>query len=135
MSLDLTLIENTSDIDCIEDFKPHMPLVYGRTALVQRLARRLITPRGRFIYWPNYGTDMRRFLLSKVSPGAIAQAAKKECMKDEQVEACNVSAEVQENGRRLILNIEVEDAEGPFTFTLNIDDAAANLVKLQEEAT
>lgn len=134
MLLDLTDIANTSDIDCLEDMKPHMPMVSGRTALLQRLARRLITPRGKFIFWPNFGTDLRRFLLTKTSPGAIAQAAKKECVKDEQVEQCLVTAQLTDSGRMLVLDIEIEDADGPFTFTLTIDDAALNLVRLQEEA-
>lgn len=134
MAVDLSVINGTTDVDCLEDFKANMPIVRGRRALVQRLARRLITPRGKLPYWPNYGTDLRQFLLSKVGPGAIAQAAHKECMKDEQVENCSVRPDVTDSGRMIVLDIEVEDATGPFSFTLSITEAALNLVRLQEQA-
>lgn len=128
---DLTKIENTVDIFCISDFRPEMPTVSGRTALAHRLARRLTTPRGRFKWWPKFGTDLLEFALSKAAPSAIASAAESECLKDEQVDDVTVTAELQNGGRLLHLTIEVTDAAGPFVFTLTITEAAATLIKLQ----
>lgn len=128
---DLTKIEGTVDIDCVDDLKPHMPSVSGRLALAQRLARRLTTPRGRLPFWPNFGTDLRQFLLSKTRSEQISAAAEDECVKDEQVESVTIQTEILRDGRELNLTIFVTDAEGPFRFTLEIADAKANLLALQ----
>lgn len=128
---DLTKIDATTDVACVEDFLPDMPTVSGRVALMHRLARRLQTQRGRFIWWPNFGTDLRVFLLSKTPPAAIASAADAECRKDEQVINVTTSVEVLDSGRALHLTIQVTDATGPFAFTLTITQAAASLVALQ----
>ena len=131
---DLSKIENTIDVFCIDEFLPDMPLVSGRTACAHRLARRLSTPRGRFPWWPRFGTDLRQYLLSKATPEAIASAAESECLKDEQVDSVKVRAEVQNGGRQIHLVIEVTDAAGPYVFTLTITDAAATLIELQNAA-
>jgi hypothetical protein len=131
---DLTQIEGTIDVFCIEDMLPDMPAVSGRTACAHRLARRLTTPRGRFPWWPKFGTDLRAYLLSKATPEAIASAAEFECLKDEQVDRVKVRAEVQDSGRRIHLVIEVTDAAGPYVFTLTITTAAATLIQLQNAA-
>lgn len=131
---DLTKIDATVGVFCLEDFRPDMPPVSGRVALAHRLALRLQTPRGRFKPWPKFGTDMRQFLLSKAQPSAIASAAEAECMKDEQVDDASVKAELRDHGRQLRLIITVTDAAGPFTFTLLISQAAAELINLQSAA-
>lgn len=131
---DLTTIDATIDIACVEDFLPDMPTVSGRVALMHRLARRLQTQRGRFKWWPNFGTDLRIFLLSKAPPAAIAAAADAECRKDEQVKNVTTSVEVLDSGRRLHLTIQVTDAAGPFAFTLTITQATATLIALQTAA-
>jgi hypothetical protein len=112
-----------------------MPEVRGRVALAHRLARRLTTPRGRFRFWPNFGTDMRRYLLSKVPSSQISQDAAQECEKDEQVESVIVRVQhVDFDQRELSLDIEIIDAEGPFTFTMSISDARVSLIGLQQQA-
>lgn len=131
---DLTKIAATTDLFCIEDMRPDMPIVSGRAALAQRLARRLQTPRGRFKWWPLFGTDLRAYLLTKTPARQVASAAEAECAKDEQVESVSVSAEIQNNGRQIHLVILVTDVAGPFQFTLTIDDAVAKLIILQGES-
>lgn len=131
---DLTKIDGTTDISCVQDFLPDMPVVSGRTALAHRLARRLQTPRGRFPFWPNFGTDLRAFLLTKASATSIASAAESECLKDEQVDSVTAKAEFLNFGRALHLTLLVTDAAGPFVFTLTIDEAIATLIQLQNAA-
>lgn len=128
---DLSLIENTVDVYGVDDFLPHMPEVRGRLALGHRLARRLTCPRGRVPWLPNDGTDLRLYLLAKKTPGEIAQAAKLECLKDEQVERVTASVEVLGSGTQMILTLIVEDAAGPFKLTLTIDVAAETLIALE----
>lgn len=132
-----------TDISCVDDFSLQMESVTGRLCLAQALARRLVTPRGRFSWldsdgvtihgWPEYGLDLRAFLLSKATPQSIARAAEAECLKDERVQAVDVAV-VQDTSTTLAITIAVTDADGTFTFTLSIDEAKASLVSLQEAA-
>ncbi|HMJ52394.1 MAG TPA: hypothetical protein VK540_09965 [Polyangiaceae bacterium] len=126
----------TVDVYCIDDFLAHMPSVTGRVALAHRLCRRLTTPRGRFRFWPNFGTDMRRYLLSKVPSSQIASDAAQECEKDEQVESVTVTVErVDFDQRELTLDLQVVDAAGPFEFTMTIGEARLTLIGLQALAS
>lgn len=131
---DLTKIEGTVGLWSLGDFKPEMPLVSGRVALIHRLCVRLQTPRGRFPWWPNFGTDMVAFLNSKMRPSAIAAAAQAECEKDEQVDRVIADAVYEDNGRAIRLRLTVFDAAGPFTFTLLIEQANLSLIELQAAA-
>ncbi len=128
-------IADTVDIDCVSDLSPHMPTVSGRVALAQRLARRLSTPRGKIPFWPNFGTDMAEFLGSKVPTWRIANAARLECEKDEQVEEVTVTAEILSGGRSIKLLVAVTTVEGDtFKFTMTLSEAAATLIELQSAA-
>lgn len=125
-------LDETIDVHCIDDFLAHMPTVKGRVALAHRLARRLITPRGAFRFWPNFGTDMRRYLLTKVPFHVIASDAQQECEKDEQVESVEVTVEALDfDQRELTLTLLVVDAQGPFEFTMTIGEARTTLIGLQ----
>lgn len=131
---DLTAISGTVGIWSLGDFRPDMQRVSGETALVHRLCVRLQTPRGRFPWWPNFGTDIAQFLLSKATPQQIAAAAEAECKKDEQVKSVRAFAEISDGGRKIILRIRVVTATGPFTLTLDITQARLSLVSLQTAA-
>lgn len=122
----------TVDVYCIDDFLPHMPAISGRVAHAHCLARRLITPRGRFRFWPNFGTDLRRYLLSKVPVSVIAADAAQECEKDERTESASVEVtHVDFDSRELDIKITIVDAQGPFEFTMSISDARVNLIGMQ----
>lgn len=131
---DLTDISATTGIWCLTDFRPEMTVVSGRTKLLQRLVVRLQTARGRFPWWPNFGTDLRQFLLTKARASAIAAAAEAECLKDEQVDDVQARAEIQLEGKEIRLGLTVLDAEGPFSFTLQIEQAKLTLIELQAAA-
>jgi hypothetical protein len=132
---DLTTdISQTKGFWSLGDFRPTMPLVSGRTALIHRLCVRWQTPRGRFPWWPNFGTDLTQYLLSKTSPSAIAAAAEAEGRKDEQVERIQVTAATEDSGRRIRLSVVVVDSAGPFRFTLTVDQAALTLIEVQAAA-
>ncbi len=127
---DLTTIDGTIDVYCIDDFKSTMPLVSGREALAQRLVRRITTKPGQLPFWPDDGIDVRDALLSKRRPEDIAQEVKSECLKDEQVTNIEVDAQLSNDGRDLTIKFSVTDGDAPFTFTLLIDDAKTRLVDL-----
>ncbi len=126
-------IDATTDVYCIDDFDPTMPTVSGRVALVQRLARRLQTPTGKFPFWdPDDGFDVLQVLLSKASPGFITSQVQIQCLKDEQVETCSATL-ILTAPNTYKLTVAVTDADGPFTFTMDISTAKESLtLKIQE---
>lgn len=117
-----------SDFSCVEDLDPNLTPVEGRLGLAQSMARRLITPTGGLFYAPDYGDDVRRYLNngSPSAPRRIAATAEGECEKDERIDRCDASATL--SGAALSLKIKLTDSEGPFTFTLDIDDLSADLL-------
>lgn len=134
-------IDNTIGLWSLGDFKPDMPTVRAAAALVHRLALRWQTPRGRFSWvssngkicgWPNFGTNLAQYLLTKTPSRQIAVAAELEARKDEQVSDIRVTPEVQQGGRLILLSVRVvADEIGPFTFTLSIEQARVTLIDLQ----
>lgn len=127
-------IDETIDIHSDGDFLPTMPAVYGRTALVQRLIRRLSTPTGRFPFWsPNAGFDLRDALLSKASPDFIITQVQFQCTEDEQVESC-LAVMTKQTTTEWEMDVTITDAEGPFTFTLSISQARQELSARIREA-
>lgn len=125
-------IDKTVGLYSLGDFKPNMPTVSGRTALLHRLCVRLQTPRGRFPWWPNFGTNLAAFLLTKVQPTVVAAAAEAECLKDEQVDDVTARVEFLAGGRTMHLTLEIFSNDfGPFVFTLSIEQAKLDLIDLQ----
>lgn len=128
---DLSKISATVGLWSLGDFKPDMPTVRGATALIHRLCVRLSTPRGRFPFWPDFGTDLAQFLLSKTTPQQIASDAQAECLKDEQVSQANVAVTVSDRGRKINLSIRIVTSTGPWAFTLDVTDARLTLISSQ----
>ena len=129
-----TLAE-TRDLALDGDMRPHAPDVTGTLAVAQRLKRWLTTNRGTQPWWPNRGTNLRLYLLSKTPTYRIAKDAEFEILKDEQVSACAVGVEILDNGRRLRLTISVvSSSTKDFRFTMDVTQAAGTLVALQQAA-
>lgn len=124
-------IDKTIGFWSLGDFRPQMPLVSGRTALIHRLVVRLQTPRGRFPWWPNFGTDIAAFLLTKSPASAVASAVESECLKDEQVSDITARVAFSSDRRSMRIQIEIFDSEGPFTFTLGVEQAKLELIERQ----
>lgn len=128
-------LDGTVDVSCATGLSFEMATVSGRLGLVQALVRRLQTPLSLFPWWPNYGTDLRLFLLSKTQPSAVVAAAQAECEKEERVLRAEPTAEVSVDGTSLAMTLVITDAAGPFTFTMTITEAALTLIELQKENT
>jgi hypothetical protein len=126
-----TLAE-TRDLALDGDMQPHAPDVTGVLAVAQRLRRRLTTRRGTFPWWPDFGTDIRQYLLSKAPAWRIAKDVEYELLKDEQVQAVFVGVELHDGGKRIRLFVTVvSSAVRDFRFTMDITKAAGSLVALQ----
>ena len=120
-----------TDVYCVTGFLASMPEISGRTAIAHVAARGLQTPNGRFSPWPDWGEDLRQYVLSKHPPVLIAAKARRQILKDERVRTCKVTAERLDRTIDLTVYIVPEEG-GPFAFVLTITEAATTLVPLQE---
>ena len=117
-----------TDIHCVTDFKAHMPVVSGKLCLAQALARRLQTPRGVFPWWPDYGLDVRKYLLSTIDTSEIEGEVQAECEKDERVDSVQVSAIRTESSVSLIVDVTPDDETDPFEFVFIVTADKAELL-------
>lgn len=113
------------ELSCTSDIDPNGSMVTGTRAVAEALFRRLITPRGRVIDDPNYGTDLRQFInddTTKSSTMALQSTVVQECLKDERVLQCTCTATLA----RSILTVKINftTADGPFVFVVSVDTAA-----------
>lgn len=110
-----------TDVGGFLDVDPEGKMVSGRRCLAEAAARRLITPRGRLIDDPNYGTDVREYLNDDMGPADLAlmfSAVIAECLKDERVVGADVTGTFV-NGA-VTLNITLTDGDGPFSLVLSV---------------
>lgn len=122
-----------TDLSCLEDLSPTMAEVSGRTCLAQAVARRLLTPRGRLIYDPNYGYDLEQFLNDDLGPGDLAKIAaniQNEALKDERVLTATAAVVVQ--NKALIVTLTIDDGDGPFTFVLPVSLVTVQLLQVAQ---
>ena len=122
------------DLSCVTDLDPTLRVVSGRTALMQAIARHLITPRGRLEGDPNYGFDLAGYLNDDVTQDDIAwmeAQIEAECLKDERVESATVTVAVR-SLRALTIELDIQvlitDASGPFQFTLRASEVTVELL-------
>lgn len=112
-----------TDTSCTTD----IPLVSvqvtdPRTLIAQRLIRRLTTPRGGLAVIggnPNFGWDVRQYLLGRMSTAEQTQGeqqVKAECEKDEQVKS--VTCKFTFEDKKLTIGVQCLSAAGPFSLTV-----------------
>lgn len=105
-------------------------MVSGRTAIAQAIVRRLITPRGRLIGYPNYGFDLVRFLNDDIDAAGLARiraGVEAECKKDERVLDCSAIVTLSVVGVMLV-DITLTDAEGPFQLVLAVSEVTVSIL-------
>jgi phage baseplate assembly protein W len=140
-----------SDLSGITDLTPTMAQVSGRTCLAQSLCRRLITPRGRLIYDPNYGYDLTGFINDDLLTSDISTIQNNivaECKKDPRVSAAKsvvqfvgpsqvaaAQAGVVANPSPiptgvLVVQLTITDSIGPFALVLAASDVTVSLLSV-----
>ena len=115
---------------CVTDIEGRT--VSGNRVVAEALARRLRTPRGRLIGYPNYGYDLTQYVNADMSPrdiAALCAGARNECMQDERVIGAVVSAVLGKDGI-LTVAIDVVGALGPFQMTLAVSSVTVNLLSV-----
>lgn len=99
----------------------------------QRIARRLMTPRGGLAVIggdPNFGWDVRRYVLGRVSPARLAQAQSQvqgEVLKDEAVQSAIVQFTYTNDGK-LTIKVDCVLAIGPLQLVLNVSALSVSAV-------
>jgi phage baseplate assembly protein W len=120
-----------TDISCVTSLDPACKEVTGRLCLLQALARRLSTPRGRLINDPNYGFDLTQYINDDVSPLDLARikaGAEAECLKDDRVLGVDITLTLSLAGV-LLVAIVVTDIEGAFTSVLSVTDVDVTILR------
>lgn len=124
-------------IACITSVGPRFSLAVEVDCLAQSLCRRLGTPRDNLSWAPNDCTDMREFVNRKNTPAnrfAAQSAAHDECLKDERVQDCSVTAQFNFAASTLTLTIAIVTANGPFKLVFLVDAYSVSIVDATLEA-
>jgi phage baseplate assembly protein W len=122
-----------TDLSCVSDMDPGAVEVSGLTLLGQACARRLMTPRGRLLDDPNYGTDITRYVNDDLSPADLAKIGSgvdAELVKDERVSASSTTVTFPSTGI-LTLAIQVTPSTGPtFKLVIAVSQVTATLLQV-----
>lgn len=111
--------------------------VIGTQNLGLRLARRLTTPYGALALInddPDFGYDIYQLLNGKYDQQSISAAIsdiENECLKEEEVQAADVSFDILNNVITISITITPSTAQ-PFTLVLNIGDVSYNTLVINE---
>jgi phage baseplate assembly protein W len=97
-----------------------------RQALAEAVARRLVTPRGAYADFPDYGFDTSALIGSALRDSAIRQRVTEQVYLEEEIQSCQV--DIVRTGTAMQINVALEDAEGPFDLTLNISDLGVEAI-------
>lgn len=120
------------DLSCTSDLDPKCTTTSGRRLVAEAIYRRLITPRGRLIKDPNYGTDITVFINDDVSPVDIATlraAIKAECRKDERIDDVDVDITAPLGGTgKYKITISLDVGDGPFDLVLAVSAVTVEIL-------
>ena len=116
---------NTSDLD------PRMPTIRGRLVPIQRLVRRLYTPRGSCPDCPNDGIDVRDLLNAvALTVEQVQGLIRSELIKDAAVLTVSVIVKITGplNRREMTIDIDGELSDGPFALVVGVNDLTVELL-------
>jgi hypothetical protein len=121
-----------TDLWCIDDFDPRMPDVTGRTVAIQRMVRRLFTPRGSTPDCPNDGIDVRDFLNlgSSLTAAQIQGIIAGELQKEDACLSALVTVTFAGPLSRRTMSVVVkgELSDGPFDLVLAVSSLTVELL-------
>lgn len=121
-----------TDLWCQDDFDPRMPDVTGRTVPIQRLVRRVFTPRGSTPDCPNDGIDIRDFLNvgSSLTATQIQGIIQGELLKDEACLTANIAVTFSgpANDRTMRVEVDGDLSDGPFEMVLGVSSLTVELL-------
>lgn len=113
------------------DLLPTMPTIKGRQVPIQRLVRRLYTPRGSCPDCPNDGIDVRDFLNSPTLTADQMQGIiRGELEKDAAVLSVTVIVTLSGSlpKREMRIDIDGELSDGPFALVVGVDNLTVEML-------
>lgn len=119
------------DLWCVQDLDPGLVEVGGTLVLLQALARRIITPRGRLVDDPNYGYDVSGFLnddLSAADLASIGSGVDAEFLKDERVLRSSTTATLAATGVLTIASL-ITTSTTTFQLVLAVTSVGVSILK------
>lgn len=102
------------DLQAMPDLQLHIQA--GLRNLAEAIARRLVTPRGRLWYDPEYGYDVRRWLNSAADSAVryeIARRVEEQCEMDPRVASAEATVEYSAEARELTIRVKLTLADEP----------------------
>ncbi len=107
-------------------------MVSGFRVVGESIYRRWITPRGRLIGYPDYGTDLTQFInddMSKRDIAAMNASLQAEALKDERVTGATVTSTLANDGTLTIVGV-FDTGQGPFTLTIAASEVSVKILEL-----
>lgn len=125
-----------TDFSGVRDVDAALSTVGGRTALAQAILRRLTNETG--LGMPDarnkdYGYDLRETVGTATPTSLVEQRVRSQVMAEEEVEAASVNV-THRRDDALIVEIGLEDSEGPFTLTVQADALTVELLTGESSA-
>jgi hypothetical protein len=126
-----------TDLNCIMqsdgsiDLDPGMGEVSGRTLLVQRVMRRVTTPRGSVVDAPNDCVDLRNVLRAGVlasTPTNLQIQLQQELQKEQGVSSPQVGVKYVQQTSTLTITMSMQSSYGPLNMTFTITGSSAGSV-------
>lgn len=122
------------DFACATDLDTTLQTVSGRTVVVEAIARRLDTPRGRLIGDEDYGFALADYLNDDVSPATIAwiqSQTEAECLKDERVSLVTATVTLATSDVMTVtVAIVLTDADS-FDLVLSVSDVGVAILSVE----
>ncbi len=121
-----------SAVSWVADMTPEGGVVTGNLVVAQAIARRLMTPRGRLIGYPNYGYDLTQFCNGDIGDSdvpSIQSGIEAECLKDPRVASAVSSVSLDPSGL-MTVKVTATSANGPFTLVLSVSQVTVQLLKV-----
>lgn len=107
--------------------------ISGPRTVLEGVARRLMTPRGFFARWPNYGFDLRSRVGARVGSLGLARLRRdveQEAMKEEGVLAVSRVEILPDSDSNWRVRISVVLADGPYTTELSVNAVSVSILKV-----
>ena len=109
------------------DLDPNFLPIDGERAVLEHIARRLITPPGSW-HNPSYGFDIRTYLNAALLQGdgsSLEAAARNEALQVEGVDSVDTTSVVDSDARavRLTLSVTLLDSEKPFDLVFELSES------------
>jgi len=115
------------------DLDPTFTLISGNRAVAEAIARRLETPHGGLLRYPDYGADLRGWLSRDFNDPiatlfGIKTQVEEQAEQDERVISAEATVTYDPTAQRLHIVASIELASGPFELVLSVTAVTVELL-------